>query len=261
MDERLFSSLTQVRAEHAFGSRKLDSSILISIYRKKNELSVKSLVRQAELAGIGVVLWALDEPISGLSSLTVGSGPGPRLELYNRLWGTLSSAGIQQVVIADDDVVIATGSLEQFCSASIDCGFGIAQPSHCMASIHSYSFTRVRRLVLARQTTFVEPGPMFVVNEPWVRKVIPFPPNFGMGWGLWLEWQRLRVSGCKLGIVDCVSMKHLSPIARDYAIGVEQERLRTLLRQHSLLRPQDGQRTLGTWRVWENSPPWETSLQ
>lgn len=182
------------------------------------------------------------------------------MELYNRIWKTLPSLGIQQVVIADDDVSIATGSLEQFCSASIHCGFGIAQPSHCVTSIHSYPFTRMRRLVLARQTTFVEPGPIFVVNQPWVRKVIPFPPNFGMGWGLWLEWQQLQRSGCKLGIVDCVSMKHPSPVADDYSTDVELERLHTLLHQHSLLRPQDGQRTLGAWRVWENKPPWKAGL-
>jgi hypothetical protein len=260
MKERLFSSLTQFRAEHAFGPRSLESSILISIYRKKNESSICSLVRQAEQLGMRVVLWALDEPIPGLSPLTVGSGPGPRMELYNRVWESLSSRAVQQLVVADDDVCITTGSLEQLCSASIHCGFGIAQPSHCMTSRHSYSFTRMQCLVLARQTTFVEPGPLFVVNQPWVRKVIPFPRNFGMGWGLWLEWQHLRESGCRLGIVDCVSMKHLSPVADDYSVVLELRRLRRLLRQHQLLKPQDGQRTLATWKVWENRPPWEAGL-
>ena len=161
-------------------------------------------------------------------------------------------------MIADDDIVFTHGSLKQLLSAAIYCEFGIAQPAHHGTSICSYEFTRKKNNLLARQTTFVEPGPLVVVSRPWIKHIIPFPKNFGMGWGLWLVWQNLQKHGCKHGIVDCISVKHLSQVAGEYSTEVEGKRLRSLLLEQNLTRTEEAQQTISTWKVWERQPSWKS---
>jgi hypothetical protein len=231
-------------------------ALLLCVYRGKNAASVTRLVSQCRAAGMDVALWALHESIGCLAPFTVGGGAGLRMDLLNRLWATMSHSAYQHVVIADDDVVVADNSLTRIRTAVSRCGFGIAQPAHHSHSRYSYAITRQRWLALARHTTFVEPGPLFVVSAPWIRHVLPFPQDFGMGFGLWLLWQDLQALGCRLGIVDGVAIEHASAIASDYDPTMERARLRQLLRARGLLRPSDAQRTLGTWWAWEAEPSW-----
>lgn len=111
--------------------------------------------------------------------------------------------------------------------------------------------------MLARQTTFVEPGPLFVITQPWIKQAIPFPEGFGMGWGLWLKWHKLQNYGCKLGIIDCISVKHFALITREYSTSVEGERLQTLLQEQNLQKTEQAQQTLMAWKIWEKVPPWK----
>jgi hypothetical protein len=239
----------------AAGARHPAASVLLCVYRVRNEPTVSRLVAQARDAGMEVALWALDRPIPGLASFTLGAGAGMRLDLLNRLWAAASRSTYRHVVIADDDVIVA-GSIGQILAATDRCGFGLAQPAHCWSSRYSYGITRRRRLTWARHTTFVEPGPLFVVSTPWIPHVLPFPENFGMGYGLWLLWQDLQGQGCRMGIIDGVAVKHLAAIAADYDPMPERERLRLLLRARGFSHQREAQRTLGAWRVWEAEPSW-----
>ncbi len=252
------SIATTLRANHLFGSINLLPSALLCIYRNRNEVTVKCLVDQARRRGMHIALWALDKPIADLSPFTVGRGPGLRMDLLNHLWDTMSPLAVDQLVIVDDDIVFTHGSLSQLQSAASYCEFGIAQPAHHETSLCSYEITRRRNYTLARQTTFVEPGPIFVVSQPWIKHVMPFPKDFGMGWGLWLGWQNLQKHGCKLGILDCLSVKHLSPVASEYSTTIENERLRSLLLDLNLQSPIEAQQTLGTWKVWDRQPSWKS---
>jgi len=83
------------------------TAALLSVYRRKNARSVTHLVAQSREAGMDVALWALDEPIASLAPFTVGAGPGLRMDLLNRLWAIVSRATYEQVMIADDDIVVA----------------------------------------------------------------------------------------------------------------------------------------------------------
>jgi hypothetical protein len=137
------------------------------------------------------------------------------------------------------------------------CGFGIAQPAQHPDGAWRHDITRERALTLARETTFVEIGPLLVVSGPWVPRVLPFPEGFGMGWGLDVVWTDLRREGCRLGVVDCVCVRQRAPEGgREYDTGPEGERLRSMLRERGLERPVDAQCTLRSWRVWQARPPW-----
>jgi hypothetical protein len=234
----------------------LGPGALLCVYREENAGSTIRLAAQAREAGMEVVLWALREQIASLAPFTVGAGPGLRMDLLNRLWATVARSTYQQVVIADDDVALADGSLARLRAAALRCGFGIAQPAHRWRSGCSYAITRRRWFTLARHTTFVEPGPLYIVSAPWVHHVLPFPDGFGMGYGLWLLWRDLQARGCRLGIIDGVTIHHPRAIATEYDVEAEVARMRELLRARGLSRPVDAQRTLGTWRVWAAEPPW-----
>lgn len=106
------SIATTFRANHLFGTINLGPSALLCIYRNRNEVTVKCLVDQARRRGMHIALWALDKPISALSSFTIGRGPGLRMDLLNHLWTALPHA-VDQLVITDDDIVFTHGTLIQ----------------------------------------------------------------------------------------------------------------------------------------------------
>jgi hypothetical protein len=254
----LGSLATQLRARRLFGRATPGSAALLCVYRERNREGVRALVEEATRLRLSVALWALDGVAApDLARATVGAGRGLRMDLLNRLWQAVRASAPRQVVVADDDVSFARGSLGSLLEAVAVCGFGIAQPARGGDAGWSHEITRSRALTLARETTFVEIGPMFVVSGDWVPRVLPFPEGFGMGWGLELVWLDLQREGCRLGVVDCVTVSHAAPErGREYDAGPEGERLRALLRERNLASPTDAQRTLGRWPVWRARPPW-----
>lgn len=173
------------KAHRLFRACEPGESTMLCIYRERNEPTVTVLVEQAQRHGIKIVLWALDNPLAELAAYTVGCGPGPRMDLFNRLWQTVKSDSCYQLILADDDISFTRGSLDQLLGAAAVCEFGIAQPAHDLTSKYSYPVNRTRPFLLARHSTFVEPGPLVVVTQPWIDQVMPFPKNFGMGYGVW----------------------------------------------------------------------------
>jgi len=241
-----------------FSARRPQESAMLCIYRERNQPTVTGLVEQAEQCGMKIALWALDNRIPELAAYTVGCGPGPRMDLLNLLWQAVESDKCYQLVIADDDITFTRGSLDQLLGAATVCEFGIAQPAHDWTSQYSHHITLKRPFLLARHSTFVEPGPVVVVMQPWIDEVMPFPEDFGMGWGIWLLWQKLQPAGCKLGIIDCVSVKHHSQIATEYmsALKVEFGRLWALLREQGYDNVEDAQQILGAWKTGRPAPSW-----
>ncbi len=229
---------------------------MICVYRSRNAALVESLVQQALSLNMKVALWALDRAVQSLSSLTIGSGPGLRLMLLNRLCETVRRREIDHVVVSDDDVSFTRGSLAQLLSTIRDCGFGLAQPAITFGWNHE--FTRVRFLTLARWTSFVEIGPMFVVDKLWFPSILPFPEEYGMGWGLDLAWQELIPKGCRLGIVDSVCLSHLI-LPREYDEDEARIPLKHILKARNIRRLSNVQHCYASWRPWQTQPPWFAS--
>ena len=253
----LGSTVTELRARRLFGRPAVGSGALLCVYRERNRDGVRALVDEARRLRMTVALWALDDAAPAVAPFTVGVGRGLRMDLLNRLWEVVRESAPHQVVVADDDVSFTHGSLAQLLEAATVCGFGIAQPAQRWNSAWRHEITRKRVLALARQTTFVEIGPLFVVTGSWIPRVLPFPDGFGMGWGLDLVWLDLLREGCRLGVVDCVTVHQHDPAGgREYDTSREVERLRAELRERNLESPADAQCTLRSWHVWQARPPW-----
>jgi glycosyltransferase involved in cell wall biosynthesis len=232
-------------------------ALVMGIYRRRNADRIGLLVREARDRGWDVRLWALDETAAELAGFTVGTGPGGKFALLNRLLGAGPLEPYDWVVVTDDDVVLTTSGLAQLLSVCETAGFALAQPAHYERSHHSYTVNARRNLAVARLVQFVEIGPLFAVRGAWLDRVVPFPESYGMGFGLELEWADLRREGARLGVVDATPCRHLEPIGRGYREDAEIASYKSLVRTRGSVSLQDLQTTLGTWRPWRSRPPWQ----
>jgi hypothetical protein len=220
---------------------------LASVYRAQNAANVAKMFEPLAAVDASVRLWSLDDVPPSLQRWTLGSGPGRRFELLNRL---LADAGPGWTVLADDDVQFRRGDLLDLIGIAELVGLDISQPAHALGSNVSHSFTRAAPFSVARLTSFVEIGPVVVFSPVAVPHVVPLPEQ-GMGWGTELEWSDLqRTSGLKLGIVDAVRVDHLGAVGVAYSSEDEFARVREVFVQHGIADWSGLQRTHGYVRPW-----------
>jgi hypothetical protein len=232
------------------------STAVYAVYRRRNVAVLQRLLAPALEAGWAVRLWALDERDPALDGLTAGAGPGTKFELVNRLAAESPPERDANVVVADDDALFVRGTLVSFVAKAAAAGLDLAQPAHVPWSNISHRITWMRPLSAARLTTFVEIGPIFAVAPAWRQRVLPFPDDVGMGWGLELQWMDLREDGCRLGIVDATPIRHLARFATAYAPDEEVAKLTQLLEERGAPGWQGLRKTLATWRPWRSQAPW-----
>jgi hypothetical protein len=227
-----------------------------AVYRQRNAAVLQRLLAPALDAGWVAHLWALDERSPPLDRLTAGVGPGTKFELVNRLVEEAPPQPGAHVVVTDDDARFVRGNLVAFVAKAAAAGLGLAQPAHVLWSNISHRITWMRPFSSARLTTFVEIGPIFAVAPAWRDRVLPFPDDVGMGWGLELQWMDLREDGCRLGIVDATPIRHLSRFATAYEPDGEIAKLTRLLEERGAPGWQGLRKTLATWRPWRSRAPW-----
>lgn len=227
---------------------------LIGVYRSRNAGHVERLVEPALAANWNVAWWALDDVVADLAAVTVGSGPGAKLPLLNQILARVGSRE-DWLVVSDDDVVFERGDLVRLVALCRRAGLDLAQPARSDRAV-DHEITVARRLSVARRTSFVEIGPVFVVGPDWRDRIVPFPEERGMGWGLELEWLELVREGCVLGVVDAVRVRHEGARGEDYDDDAEIARVHEELAARGFQGWSDVQATLATWRPWQRSPSW-----
>ncbi|WP_116449477.1 hypothetical protein [Blastococcus litoris] len=195
---------------------------LVAVYRHKNAGHLARLLADAVPQ---VALWALDEVHPDLAHVTVGSGPGGRFELLGRCLDTLTLDESAWLVIADDDVRFSRGDLRSLARIAGAVGLDICQPAHEWNSHSSRRVNRSRPLMLARDTGFVEIGPIVLMDDRARRLALPLPTRTLMGWGVDVEWTTLQRQGIRLGVVDAVRVEHLGAVAADYGTAAERQAL------------------------------------
>jgi hypothetical protein len=136
---------------------------------------------------------------------------------YDRL-NDVVRAGADWVLVVDDDVVLPPRFLDRFLAVCEQLGLDVAQPAQTLASHAAWRVVRRRPLVLARETRFVEIGPVTAFSRRAAEALLPFPP-LRYGWGLDLHWSALAAEhGWRLGIVDAVPVRHeSSPVGGAYS--------------------------------------------
>jgi hypothetical protein len=232
---------------------------VVSVTRARHADTVRQLVASCP-DGWTVRLWSLDGVVvPDLRPLTAGHGPGSRLELLNRLVATIPPADRRDgLVVADDDVRFTIGDVGALVEAGRRVGYDLYQPAHVATSHHSWTFVRRRPLSFARETEFVEQGPVVVLSERAQAALLPFPEDLGMAWGIEARWwTTARRHDLRLGVVDAVGVRHLTPVAGHYDRGPLERSLAAEVRRAGLERLEDLHRVVarvGLRAAWRSRP-------
>ncbi|MEA2494217.1 MAG: hypothetical protein QOJ29_2128, partial [Thermoleophilaceae bacterium] len=111
-------------------------------------------------------------------------------------------------LVVDDDVVLPTGFIDGLVALTEALSLDLAQPAQTLASHAAWRSARRAPFAVARQTNFVEIGPVTAFSRRAAAELMPFP-GLRMGWGLDLHWAALaHERGWKLGVIDALPVRH-----------------------------------------------------
>ena len=121
------------------------------------------------------------------------------------------------IIVTDDDMEIPPGFLDYFLYLATKYNMKIAQPAHRFYSFATFSITKRRWGTLARQTRFVETGPLTAFHRDTFAALLPFP-SLRWAWGLDLYWADIaRRQGWNIGIIDALPVRHYRPVGSSYS--------------------------------------------
>ena len=185
--------------------------LVLGVYRPGSLLPaalprLRSSIHQVTFA-VGATAAAADP---ALAEATVATGlDGGKFENLNRLLAeTPQEHSADWTLVVDDDVALPPAFLDRFLGVSEAFALDLAQPAQTLLSHSAWKVTRRRPAALARETRFVEIGPVTAFGRRPAEELLPFP-SLRFGWGLDLHWAALAAErGWRLGVVDAVPVRH-----------------------------------------------------
>lgn len=133
----------------------------------------------------------------------------PKYAILNDLLAEADLSHYEYLLILDDDVLLPHGFVDALLAVQRNVGFALAQPSRTSDSYLDHPIVEQQRGVLARQTQFVEIGPVISVHRSIFDLLLPFDLTSPMGWGYENVWAYLvQQRGIKMGIIDAVPLSH-----------------------------------------------------
>ncbi len=179
------------------------------------------------------------------------AGDRGKFENLDALLEAEPAAGHDWLLVVDDDVELPRGFLDGFVFLAERFGLRLAQPAHRWRSHAAVGVTRRRPGSVARETGFVEIGPVSALHADTFSDLLPFPP-LRAGWGLDAHWAAVaRARGWPIGVIDATPIRHgLRRIASSYDRGAAIAEAREFLAGRPYLSARESQRTLVTHRGW-----------
>lgn len=172
---------------------------------------------------------------------------GGKFENLNELIGP--SADADWLLVVDDDVVLTERFLDRMLAIAERLNLALAQPAQTLASHAAWQVARRRPRSLARETRFVEIGPVTLFRRDAARELVPFPP-LRFGWGLDLAWAATAIErGWRLGMVDALPVRHeFARVGIYYPIDEAIKEAQHFLAERSYLSSAAAQETVATHR-------------
>ena len=211
--------------------------------RRVLALSVARARHAAESAAIRAELERSRHAVE-LRSTTPGEAG--KFENLNRLLATVDIDEYDWLLVIDDDVVLPRGFLDRLLFLAERFDLDLAQPAHRARSHAAWRVTRRAAGTLARETRFVEIGPVTAFARSTFSTLLPFPSSLRMGWGLDLHWAALaRERGWRCGVLDAVAIAHAAaPAADAYSRAAAVAEARAFLAERPYLSAREAQQTL-----------------
>ncbi len=229
--------------------------LFLMVYRSKNAHMAMAMLEQLP-SGADVRLWALDGAAQELVAATVGAGPGSRFSNLNKLYCSRPVHPGAWVVISDDDAIFAKGTLSSTIRFMVSAGFSLAQPSHSVLGWWTSLFNIGRPLLKARDTNYVEQGPVLIADSSFSKSMFPLPDEGDMGWGVEAEWYPLKSDAFRFGVIDCCRIVHWGRSAVSYKAKPQMLRMQERLSKSGVENIWQLQTVNARWWIWQKSPKW-----
>ena len=190
--------------------------LVLGIYLADREHAAEHLVeRFAASAGLEVeqrwmALGKKAAPGGRLGAVTVqtAAAPQPKFTLINQLLRPGDLDRFDFVVVCDDDIHVPHGFLPALIGHQQALDFAVAGPARTWNSHFDHAFSLRRPWLRARQTRFVECGPLVSFRQDAARFLLPFDDADAM-WGFDFVWPEvIGRHGLAMGIVDALPVDH-----------------------------------------------------
>lgn len=146
--------------------------------------------------------------VAGVTSLKI-EGRIPKFTLINKLLANVDLSEYDYLIVCDDDITVPRGFLDRLLECQSHYDFALAQPARTHNSYLDHSIVEVVDGLDARETRFVEIGPLFCLRKDAFSSLLPFDECAPMGWGLDFVWPAmLQAAGLRMGIVDATTVDH-----------------------------------------------------
>lgn len=133
----------------------------------------------------------------------------PKFSILNRILSTITLSDYQYVIFVDDDVELPASFLDAYLELVDKYDFALAQPARTHDSFTDHPFVEQLDGITARQTLFVEIGPVVSMRADALALLTPFDLASPMGWGYDFTWPvAIQRANLKMGIVDAAPVHH-----------------------------------------------------
>jgi hypothetical protein len=175
------------------------------------EASEPALAEHTVAEGLGGGKFGnLNRVLEAASAEAPAAAAGSTVASSGSTAGNHTPAGLDfdWILAVDDDLVLPTRFLDRFVALCERFSLDLAQPAQTLRSHSAWRVTRRRPASLARQTRFVEIGPLTAFGRRAAAELLPFP-ELRYGWGLDLHWAALAEErGWRVGVVDATPVRH-----------------------------------------------------
>jgi hypothetical protein len=174
----------------------------------------------------------------------------PKWQLVNDLIKPEDLERFDYFMICDDDVLLGARFVDNFIAEQQSLNFALAQPARTWRSMTDHAIVRRRLFTRARQTNFVEIGPVVSFGRDFLNAVYPFSLESPMGWGYDFTWPiTARERGLAIGIIDGVPVDHsLRPSGALYNSGEHFDLMTSYLSKRPHISWAEAARTIRTFR-------------
>jgi hypothetical protein len=211
-----------------------NNAIQISTELRRSDQWLVDL-RWATVGGGGV-----PSPLGDLTLLEIPDRL-PKFAILNRLLSGVDLKDYRFLVVVDDDIELPPRFLDRFLAYQSAYDLTLCQPARTHDSYIDHHFVAQLLGVAARQTRFVEIGPVFSISHEGFDVLLPFDEAAPMGWGLDFTWPaQLESRGYRLGIIDATPVRHaLRKPVTTYDYDVTNQAMKRFLAGHAHLSHAD----------------------
>lgn len=165
----------------------------------------------------------------------------PKFILLNRLLAKFNLNNYDYILFTDDDIVVERGFIDKYFFFQSLTGFSLAQPARTIFSELSHRITKIKPGSIARETRFVEIGPLFSMEKAIYSDLLPFDESSPMGWGYDFVWPVIIIKkGLTMGIIDGVPVNHsIRPNRILYSGSMVEAQMNEYLSKNTHLSPLD----------------------